>query len=336
MACEYPFIPTAYNAFYRCGRCLSCRTWTKSVWSTRLVLEALDYEDCAFVTLTYKSSLKTNRDTLVKADLQSFQKRLRRVLDYKIRFYSVGEYGDARGRPHYHCLIYGIKQDDWLKIYHAWNNQGIVEIQKPKTNQSVASYVAGYVTKKIGTIEMQREYFGDRLPPFQICSKGLGLKSFLRLSNGRLLPYILIQGKKRWVGRFLYNKAREIYMSPEQIEQEKSAVKQQMFDIMRELEQTYEDKYLKSPQTIRKKFNLFRFAWRDKYQGTFELTRARDSLNSRTKDLHSLAQTDLDTPACNYLPYSNRIIGKIYEWSSDCIKIGAYDETKQIQSLSSA
>lgn len=103
--------------------------------------------------------------TLRKTDVQLFLKRLRARLlkEYgkKIRFYCVGEYGAKRSRPHYHLIIFGhdfrktrkafrsngrfidyvddIIADCWKFGYHTVNDY----------SPATASYVAGYVTKKM-------------------------------------------------------------------------------------------------------------------------------------------------------------------------------------------
>ena len=95
-------------AVVKCGNCAECVNEKANAWVVRNFYEAKKYGDnISFITLTYKD----NPHFLVKKDLQDFMKRLRRYLEYhgykeKIRYFACGEYGEKRGRPHYHILIY--------------------------------------------------------------------------------------------------------------------------------------------------------------------------------------------------------------------------------------
>lgn len=116
-----------------CSSCLDCRINYSREWAVRIMLEAKNYENNYFVTLTYDDyhldSLRRdilfpdgefveNCPELVKSELQNFMKRLRSAVsyhygDYNIRFYACGEYGSLNGRPHFHiCLMNMPKLDD--------------------------------------------------------------------------------------------------------------------------------------------------------------------------------------------------------------------------------
>lgn len=152
-----------------CGKCAECRKKARQDWSTRIQNEASMHEENAFITLTYNNeNLPKNekgQPTLRYVDVQLFLKRLRKAIferfGKKIRFYCVGEYGTKFSRPHYHLIIFGhafyetrkvirkrgqfldyiddIITDCWKYGYHTVNDYSL----------STASYVAGYVTKKL-------------------------------------------------------------------------------------------------------------------------------------------------------------------------------------------
>lgn len=142
-----------------CGKCVLCRKEQARQWATRISNEAQTYEKNCFVTLTYDEQHIPADGGLRKRDLQLFWKRLRDKVG-KLRYYSVGEYGDKTGRPHYHACIFGhdfaedriiIREDPLLWIHwdlqNAWG-QGQVAIGA--LTAETAEYVAGYVVKKLG------------------------------------------------------------------------------------------------------------------------------------------------------------------------------------------
>lgn len=51
-------------------------------------------------------------NSLEKQELRLFWKRFRKaVAPLKVRYMQCGEYGDKFGRPHYHCIIFGMSPD---------------------------------------------------------------------------------------------------------------------------------------------------------------------------------------------------------------------------------
>jgi len=120
-----------------CGQCLFCRINKKRDWISRLLLEAASHEENQFWTLTYEEdslptgtppiggtdqarknylsqlgqrsndAVSSQGGTLFKPDLARFFKRFRKSYSH-LRYYAVGEYGEKRGRPHYHVLAFGV------------------------------------------------------------------------------------------------------------------------------------------------------------------------------------------------------------------------------------
>lgn len=141
-----------------CGHCVECTSLYRKQWSTRCACEALYHDWTCFLTLTYDDE---HYSKLNKHHLRKFFHDLR-ADGLKIRYFACGERGSQTGRNHYHCLLFGYRPDDMKfysksssgeRMYHSkylqdkWN-KGLVIVQEfsPKT----ASYVAGYVGKKLG------------------------------------------------------------------------------------------------------------------------------------------------------------------------------------------
>lgn len=131
------------------------------------MLEALQHDASAFVTLTYSDENlpldKAGQATLRPKDLQDWLKRLRLLIEpHRVRYYAVGEYGDETNRPHYHLALFGYpscargisrysksqsrccSQCDQVAATwtHGHVQLGTLELQS-------AAYIAGYVTKKM-------------------------------------------------------------------------------------------------------------------------------------------------------------------------------------------
>lgn len=97
------------ETFVKCGKCSECQNEKANNWVIRNEYEKRKWNKICFITLTYKD----NPVFLIKKDLQDFIKRLRRQIEYhdlnngeKIRYFACGEYGETKGRPHYHIIIY--------------------------------------------------------------------------------------------------------------------------------------------------------------------------------------------------------------------------------------
>lgn len=145
----------------RCGQCINCRLRRRFEWAMRIIHESTCYAENSFITLTYADGSLPVHGTLVKAHFQDFMKRLRsRLSPLRIRYFQCGEYGSESGRAHYHAIIFGYGFPDRV-LYRSqeggslyvsrfldsvWGH-GISTIGDVSFNS--ASYVAGYVVKKI-------------------------------------------------------------------------------------------------------------------------------------------------------------------------------------------
>lgn len=188
-----------------CGTCTACRVNYTMSWKLRLLYELCDWDDATFLTLNYSDDWfeylrSRGRDTeannLNPKEVKAYFKRLRRRIAYsrggKLKYYCSGEYGDQRGRAHYHAIVFGVScysDDDLREMRLAWNeprlpvgrneefqwlrSRGSKCAVQPVTPDDIA-YVAGYVQKKLRG-KLAKEKYGDRMAPFARMSNGLGL-----------------------------------------------------------------------------------------------------------------------------------------------------------------
>lgn len=212
MKCKNPFINGGQA--YGCGQCLPCRIKRRREWTHRIILEALQHSDNAFVTLTYSTeNLKTSsgapwtevsneKSSVNVRDVQLFMKRLRTAIaPLKVRFFAVGEYGDETERPHYHAILFGFPTcsrgrtyrrpgtsrplpqrccDQCRLVSDAWGKGdidcGIVE-------KDSCQYVAGYTVKKMTGVTDER--LCGRNPEFARMSlkPGIGLDALHEVAS---------------------------------------------------------------------------------------------------------------------------------------------------------
>ena len=154
-----------------CKQCTGCRQEYARQWAMRNIHEASLWLNNIFITLTYNDQNLPEHNKLVKKDFQDFMKRLRKHKKANtknpIRFFHCGEYGEKFGRPHYHAILFNTNFNDRKPIPGQKNlttsdtlkrlwGKGHVSIGDV-TFQS-ASYVAGYVQKKINGKQKEDHY----------------------------------------------------------------------------------------------------------------------------------------------------------------------------------
>ena len=152
MACHTPYYkrPKGYlrEIPLPCGNCPICKRNRVNQWVFRLKQEEKRSISAYFVTLTYDREYlprtRNNYRTLSRHDWQLFMKKLRRRNESKkrIRYYTAGEYGSKRGRPHYHSIMFNVT--DVEMINDSWQ-KGIVYVGNVSGN-SIA-YTAKYIDK---------------------------------------------------------------------------------------------------------------------------------------------------------------------------------------------
>lgn len=176
----------------RCGKCLNCKRVRVAQWSFRLMQESKVSISAKFITLTYNTEhipITENRFmTLRKEDLQAFFKRLRyyekelkqisqdelkivkrggdisRVK--KLKYYAVGEYGTKRKRPHYHIILFNLKDEQ--SIYKSWTF-GSIDIGE--VNNNTIDYTLKYMQKESNRHKF-KAFDGEK--EFSLMSQGLG------------------------------------------------------------------------------------------------------------------------------------------------------------------
>ena len=179
-----------------CGQCQGCRLEKARQWAVRILHEKTLYdpEECKFITLTYNDENLPHLGSLELKDWQDFAKRVRKNIG-PFRFYHCGEYGEIRGRPHYHACTFGLKLEDAkyagkTKSGHSsWTSETLEDTWgKGKTligemTFETAAYVARYVMKKVGGQKKEQghyevispetgEILGERKPEYATMSRG--------------------------------------------------------------------------------------------------------------------------------------------------------------------
>lgn len=237
---------TTKGTVHPCGQCLFCRINKKRDWISRLLLEAACHPINQFWTLTYEDGQLPNElppngahslakqaqvlrskagsqllgvagqsGTLFKPDLALFFKRYRKNIS-DFRYYAVGEYGEKRGRPHYHVLAFGTEVSKET-LRETWRH-GDVHIGDVES--ASITYCVEYALKREksdGLIELRR------LPEFSVMSTKPAIGSYaidefrtaiLRskpLPTGELLipDTFRVLGKNYPVPRFVRNELEE-------------------------------------------------------------------------------------------------------------------------------
>lgn len=205
-----------------CGQCVGCRINRSKQWALRCMHEASLYRDNCFVTLTFEDDyLKTRENpwSLDVKDTQLFMKRLRKRFGSGIRFYLCGEYGEHKGRPHYHVCLFNFDFPD-KSLYKIVNGNRLYtsEILHElwpfghcvigDVTMESAGYVARYVMKKVNG-DAAKDYYiwadfetGEihpLKPEFTTMSRRPGIgKGWLDKFKTDIYPsdFVTVKGKK--------------------------------------------------------------------------------------------------------------------------------------------
>lgn len=236
MLCRNP-VNLGDGVYVPCGSCLPCRVDKRRTWASRMELEALVHPHVSMVTLTYDDEKIPPNGSLRRKDLTDWLKRIRKAVEpLRLRYFACGEYGGQTWRPHYHCILYGYQSCERSLfavnrvyrpgeccahcnlVFQTWGH-GLV------TNQPVSSksfrYVAGYVTKKMGS--KTHPLLNGREPEFPAMSlkPGIGVPAlplikkamedgFRLWDQSEDVPSYLHKGKEKLkLGKYLQRKLRE-------------------------------------------------------------------------------------------------------------------------------
>lgn len=106
-----------------CRKCLGCLSDRRRSWTERVSFESKQYKKNSFITLTYNE--ENLPPTLLRRHYQLFMKRLRERCRASgrpsPRMFYRGEYGDRKGRPHFHAILLNYEPPD-LKLL--WYTRG--------------------------------------------------------------------------------------------------------------------------------------------------------------------------------------------------------------------
>lgn len=258
MLCRNPYMSSTGLA-YGCGQCLPCLYNKRRVWTHRIMLEAMQYEHNAFVTLTYSDENLPERHSVVPDHTRLFLNRLRgRVAPERFRFFLVGEYGDKSERPHYHAAIFNFKSCEYGQsrysrvktrccdrcelVRETW---GLGNVFLGTLEDDSAGYMAGYVTKRMTRGDDVR--LKGRHPEFtrQSNRPGLGKDAMWEVASvlmryelavaGADVPVALRHGKKELpLGRYLRRHLRKMMGKDEKASAETMAGLQAEMLVLRE------------------------------------------------------------------------------------------------------
>ena len=144
-----------------CGKCRGCRLEYARQWAVRCHHEATMHKNNSFLTLTFNSENLPEDGSLNVATFQNFMKKVRNHTKIQgLRYFHCGEYGEKKGRPHYHVLLFGYdfpdKKEHKLssKKYKLYTSQQLQELWPygfsyiGNVTFESASYVARYIFKK--------------------------------------------------------------------------------------------------------------------------------------------------------------------------------------------
>lgn len=202
-----------FNIEVPCRKCLACRIAHSREWAIRLMHENAEQKKSGFVTLTYGDEYLPKDGSLIKADLQKYLKRLRYIIEpKKIKYFAVGDYGEIKGRPHFHLIEFGLERDDheMQELYvtegpllDAW---GMGNVFLGTVTAASCRYVTDYIFKAFDGSKAKEKY-GDKLPPFKTVSQGMGLAWVKR--NQQYLEdnlCLTVNGQKYKLPRYYYSK----------------------------------------------------------------------------------------------------------------------------------
>lgn len=219
----------------RCGQCMSCRIARKRAVVLRASLERAQHADACCATLTYSDEFVGDYQVR-PADWWHARDRLRhqveRDLGVKPRFFGIGEYGDQKGRPHWHVIAYGLRLVDGEEYFQrAWSDplsgQPLGGVRVGPGDLAAAEYTAGYTLKKL-TVRGDKLLEG-RSPEFVIRpnNPGLGLSFIAQIAeailadpavhaaivaSGDIPAQLRVGGSLQGIDKYMRNQLRDIVL----------------------------------------------------------------------------------------------------------------------------
>lgn len=150
-----------------CRECWQCRENRINDWVGRCIAESETAVSTHSVTLTYGGGDHARAAVLTYSDVQKYVKLLRRH-GYPVRYFAVGEYGSAKGRSHWHLVLFWqtrrvpehelggrFSESHWKHGYSYW--------EKPSAGSF--RYVCKYIQKDLADAEHQGLVAMSKQPP---------------------------------------------------------------------------------------------------------------------------------------------------------------------------
>lgn len=200
--------------------------------------EASLYPHNAFLTLTYNNDNLPRDLSLDHRHYQLFMKRLRRRFNANaarpIRYYMCGEYGEGRGRPHYHACLFNIHFKDQLyysarggnKIYTSRLLDDIWQLGECKIGAVTfesAAYVSRYIADRKTGPDAHNAYtlldkntgeIFQRKPEYNDMSRNPGIAApWIDKYLTDVYPEgeVLVRNRKAKPPRYYDNRFRQLY-----------------------------------------------------------------------------------------------------------------------------
>lgn len=190
----------------------------------------------------------------------SLRKAYFRKTGEKLRYFMCGEYGEKTGRPHYHYALFGYPPccgdgprtlngrfypcqcPNCKFISRIWKKGHIV---LGSLTQESAQYVCGYVTKKLTNDlnDHTNNILAGRYPEFSRQSRNMGLGYDAIQNYARKIkpyvkdyddvpPYLIHNGKKWPLGRYLYDHLiQSLGLPPRSTEEKIQTYKEALLDM---------------------------------------------------------------------------------------------------------
>ncbi|WNK13868.1 MAG: replication initiator protein [Microvirus sp.] len=208
------------NTNLPCGGCIGCKTDKATDWARRAEHEAKSWKHNCFLTLTYRDEELPPNGHLRPDDLQKFTKRLRAAHSRghpaiatahlgKLRYLACGEYGDRKGRPHYHMLGFNIDFNDTHEVAKDLRESALVSDLWPAGQHKIgnltgasANYVAQYTLKKIGKTDCDADGVVRPAPFLRASLKpAIGNAWLQKYKHDLRMGYLVTEGQRGRIPR---------------------------------------------------------------------------------------------------------------------------------------
>ena len=172
-----------------CHRCWQCKKNRLNDLVGRCIAESKYATQTYAVTLTYANDAGVNAVSLVYKDVQDFMKRLRKR--YKVRYICAGEYGTAKGRAHWHIILFfkgkAPKIEEDVRVNWKYWTHGFSYFQQP--DWKGFQYVLKYVLKDTDLDSADSHLAMSKKPP-------LGYEFFEQLAKEHVEQAVLPRSYK--------------------------------------------------------------------------------------------------------------------------------------------